>query len=69
METPKEKSKKTGLFAVIGSVFAAAFGVQSSKNRERDFTQGRLINYVIAGIIFVAVFIVSVFTVVQMVLK
>ncbi|WP_295877630.1 DUF2970 domain-containing protein [uncultured Zhongshania sp.] len=62
-------TKKPGLIAVIGSVISAAFGVQSSKNRERDFTHGRFRNYVITAIIFVGVFIATVYTIVQIVLK
>jgi uncharacterized membrane protein len=69
MEPPEDKVKKPNLIAVIGSVISAAFGVQSSKNRERDFTHGKFRNYVITAIIFVGVFIASVFTVVQIVLK
>jgi len=37
------------------SVGAAFFGVQSNKNRERDFTQGKLSHFIIAGIIAAAV--------------
>lgn len=69
MEQPEDKVKKPGLMAVIGSVISAAFGVQSSKNRERDFTHGKFRNYVITAVIFVGIFIASVFTVVQIVLK
>jgi len=39
------------------SVGAAFIGVQSDKNRERDFSQGRLSHYIIAGVIGVALFI------------
>ena len=50
-ETEKNQDKPSvGPLQVISSVFAAAFGVQSSKNRERDFKQGRFANFVIAGI-------------------
>lgn len=42
---------------VIKSVFAAFIGVQSRENRERDFTQGKLSHYVIAGIFAVGLFI------------
>jgi hypothetical protein len=54
---------------VIGSVLAAGLGVQSSKNRERDFKQGRIGVFIAAGIIFTLLFIGTVFTVVQLVLK
>jgi len=39
------------------SVGAAFIGVQSNKNRERDFNQGKLSHYIIAGVIGVALFI------------
>lgn len=54
---------------VIASVFAAGLGVQSSKNRERDFKQGRIGVFVAAGVIFTLLFIAVMFTVVQLVLK
>ncbi len=54
---------------VVSSVFAAGLGVQSSKNRERDFKQGRAGVFIAAGIIFTLLFIGAVFTVVQLVLK
>jgi Protein of unknown function (DUF2970) len=54
---------------VVGSVFAAGLGVQSSKNRERDFKQGRPGVFIAAGIVFTLVFIGTVVLVVQMVLQ
>ena len=54
---------------VIASVFAAGLGVQSSKNRERDFKQGRIGVFIAAGIVFTLFFIASVMLVVQMVLE
>jgi hypothetical protein len=54
---------------VIGSVLAAGLGVQSSKNRERDFKQGKFSVFIIAGIVFTGLFIATVFTIVQVVLK
>jgi hypothetical protein len=60
--------KSLGLMAVLSSVFAAALGVQSSKNRERDFKQGSAGVYIAAGIIFTALFIATVVTVVQWVI-
>ena len=65
----KKDEKKPGPLQVVGSVISAAFGVQSSRNRERDFQHGCFRNYVIAAVGFVMVFIVVVFSVVQMVLK
>ena len=70
MNTPNdENEKEPGLRQVIGSVFAAAFGIQSSKNQERDFKHGKARVFIISGIIFTLLFIGTVFTVVRLVLK
>ncbi len=65
----EEPSRSPGPLQVVGSVFAAAFGVQNSKNRERDFKQGRAGVFIAAGIIFTLLFIVAMVTIVQLVLK
>ena len=64
----KEKSSFNSL-RVIGSVLAAGFGVQSGKNRERDFKEGKLATFVVAGIVFTALFVASVYFVVTLVLE
>jgi hypothetical protein len=64
-----EKKPSLNPLQVIASVFAAGLGVQSSKNRERDFKQGRAGVFIAAGLIFTLLFIGTVFTVVQLVLK
>ena len=50
------------------SVGAAFFGVQSNKNRQRDFTQGKLSHFIIAGLIAVVIFITALITIVSLVL-
>ena len=52
---------------IIQSTLAAAIGVQSKKNRERDFQEGNAGTFVAAGIIFTVLFIATVMTVVQLV--
>ena len=64
-----DKEKSPGLMQIVASVFAAAFGVQSKKNQERDFKHGKARVFIISGIIFTLLFIGTVFTVVRMVLK
>jgi hypothetical protein len=54
---------------VISSVFAAGLGVQSSRNRERDFKQGRIGVFIAAGLIFTLLFIATVYGIVQLVLR
>ncbi|EGW22591.1 MULTISPECIES: DUF2970 domain-containing protein [Methylobacter] len=48
---------KPTITQVIKSVLAAAIGVQSDDNRQQDFTQGSLVTYVIAGLIFTVLFV------------
>jgi hypothetical protein len=53
---------------IVQSTLAAAIGVQSKKNRERDFEEGNAGAFIAAGIIFTALFITTVLGVVQWVL-
>ena len=55
--SPKFDNNKPSIGQIILSTLAAAVGVQSNKNRERDFTQGNLYVYVAAGIIFTGLFV------------
>lgn len=66
-----QPKQKTGLkpLRVVASVLAAGFGVQSGKNRERDFKEGSLATFVVAGILFTALFVVGVYLVVTLVLE
>ena len=69
-ESEKQKTpQKLTLWQIICSVFAAAFGVQSNKNRERDFNQAKPSTYIIAGVIFTAFFVLMVIAVVKLVLS
>lgn len=64
-----EGQKNLNPMQVVSSVLAAGLGVQSSKNRERDFKQGKFGVFIAVGIIFTLFFIGVVFTIVQVVLK
>jgi len=50
------------------SVGAAFFGVQSDKNRQKDFSQGKFSHFVIAGAIGVVLFVASLVAIVSFVL-
>ena len=65
-DPPKDKTPT--LLQIILSVIAAAFGVQSGKNRERDFTRGNPLTFVIAGFIFTILFVLVIIVVVNLVL-
>lgn len=51
MPPNKNKDEKIKIGQLIFSVLAAFFGVQSHQARERDFTRGKPIYYIVAGII------------------
>jgi hypothetical protein len=71
MSEPAEdnKEKKVSPLALMGSVIASAFGVQTSKNHERDFQHGKFHHFVIAGIIFAVLFVVAVAGIVKIVMS
>ena len=53
---------------MLQSVLAAAFGVQSGKNRARDFSRGKPSHFIALGLMFTALFVVVLFALVQLVL-
>jgi hypothetical protein len=67
MDDPGDNKPPT-LWQMRHSVMAAAFGVQSGKNRARDFTHGKPSHFVILGILFTAVFALALYGIVQLVL-
>jgi len=62
------RDEKTNLATVVKSVFAAIFGVQSNKNRERDFKQGDATNFIIVGVVMVFLMVIGVALVVNQVM-
>jgi hypothetical protein len=53
------------LWQVVKSVAASAIGVQSNKNREHDFEQKSPLPYIVVGVVFVMLFIMSILLVVN----
>lgn len=68
-QEPASPAHKSSLLSLVGSILAGAFGVQSSKNRERDFSQGKTLHFAIAGTVFTVIFIATIVTIVNIVLK
>ena len=58
-----------GPWQVLSSAVAALLGVQSQRNRERDFRHGRPLPFVVAGLVLTLLFVLAVFGVVQLVLQ
>ena len=67
--TEEEREKPLGFLQVIGSALSAAFGVQSSRNRERDFARGKPSHFIIVGVGLTVLFVVMVIVVVNLVLN
>ena len=64
----KPELTKRSILDVIKSVAASAIGVQSSANRERDFQQDSVVPYVLVGVLFVVLFVLTLAFVVSLVL-
>lgn len=64
-----QPSEQPGFWTVVFSVLASFFGVQSGKRRARDFTHGRPLAYIVAGLILTTIFVLVLFTVVRLVLR
>jgi hypothetical protein len=60
--------KTPSLMSTFKSVASAFLGVQSNKNREKDFTQGKLSHFIIVGVISVIIFIAILVFVVSLVM-
>ncbi|MEY3017082.1 MAG: hypothetical protein RL336_217 [Pseudomonadota bacterium] len=67
-QSEQQDKKSPGLGSIVFAVLASAFGVNSSKNREKDFNAKSATPFIVAGIIFTIVFMASVYGVVQLVL-
>jgi len=64
----KSSHKGVSWLSVAKSTIAAACGVQTNANRQRDFQHGKPSTFVIAGLVFVVVFILGMVGLVQLVL-
>ena len=64
-----DEKKPLSFLEILGSTFAAAVGVQSKANKKRDFSQGKPTQFIFAGLVFAAIFVVSVVAVVRTVLS
>jgi len=64
-----DQLKHIPFWRVVLSVIQASFGVQNRQNLERDFKQGQALPFVIAAVIFTAVFVLLLMLVVKLVLN
>jgi uncharacterized membrane protein len=70
MEDPSKgepDGKPPTFWQMVQSVLAAALGVQSHKNRQRDFTHGKPVHFLLLGLLFTLMFVLILFGIVQLV--
>lgn len=68
-DKPDEELPPLTLWQMIGSALSAAVGVQSSKNRERDFARGKASHFIMIGVGFTAIFVVLMALLVRFILS
>ncbi|PYC22769.1 hypothetical protein DMO17_15020 [Aquipseudomonas alcaligenes] len=66
--SPEKDDKPLTFREMLQSVLAAAFGVQSGKNRARDFSRGKPSHFIILGVMFTGLFVLVLFGLVKLVL-
>ena len=64
----EDKEVKITFIQLLKSTLSAFIGVQSNKNRERDFKHGKVSHFIGIGLLLGFLFIVTLITVVQIVL-
>jgi len=64
----ERKSGSPGVLKIMQSILAGAFGVQSDKRRQEDFSSHSPWPYIVAGVLFTAAFVIGLILVVQAVL-
>jgi hypothetical protein len=65
----KKQSPLKGAWHVFFSAVAAAFGVQSEKNRQKDFSTSSPWPYIFAGLAFTVVFVLVLVAIVKFVIS
>ncbi len=66
---PPQKQEELSLWEVFQGVFAMLIGVQSEKNRERQFKYGKLHQFIIVGAIVTVFFVAHIILLVKFVLN
>ena len=68
MDPEKEPRRQLTFREMVSSIGSAAFGVQSERNRARDFRHGSAARYVVAGVIATILFVLMGYGVVRLIL-
>jgi len=65
LEEKQEEEETLALWEVFQGVLAMFIGVQSEKNRERQFKYGKAYQFIIVGIIITIIFVVHIILLVK----
>ncbi|PWB33944.1 hypothetical protein DCO48_08165 [Pseudomonas sp. SDI] len=65
MDDPTQGKPPT-FWQMLQSILAAAFGVQTGKNRARDFNHGKASHFIALGSLFTLLFILALIGLVQL---
>jgi len=68
-DSTDKQEHKPGLFQLILSIMAGAIGVQSDRNRERDFERGDFRRFVIGGVVFTTLLILTLIALVRWIIS
>ena len=68
MTQQDKPGKAPNVLQIVGSVLAAAFGVQSNENRLRDFQHGNIWAYIVVGAVATLLFVLLIYGTVRLVL-
>jgi len=69
MDSIEVEEREPSFWEIVLSTMAAFLGVQSNKNRVRDFKHGNIYAYIVAGLIFTTIFIGSIVLIIKIVLS
>ncbi|WIO75587.1 DUF2970 domain-containing protein [Porticoccaceae bacterium LTM1] len=58
---------KPSRWQIVKSALSAGFGVQSEKNRERDFKKGSAKTFIVVGLLLTTAFVLSIIGLVKLV--
>lgn len=68
-KSPDREPGKPGFWSTVASVAASFFGVQSSRNRQRDFKKGHPLLFVAIGLAMTLLFVLVVLLAVRLALR
>ncbi len=68
-QPPDDQERAPSLWQTISSVAASFFGVQSSRNRKRDFSKGKPVHFIVVGLAMTVLFVLVIWTAVKLALR